>query len=182
MNREIGRFFRTFISEQHTKWAEYITIIATCINNVHHETTQETPVQLHFNCTPSREWKKFLSPIPSQKAEKTHEERIALAREHIYKKGIRRSEKINKKRYKYNVNDEALLRTPAVSSAEEKKIAKMFDLYTGYFIITKIVDEYTYILIDPNTGEERGMFHADVLKPYYQEGNLNIPIATIQKQ
>ena len=68
-------------------------------------------------------------------------------REYIIK-GARRCEKINKKRQqiiKYNLLDEVLLRTPATSSAEDKKIAKMFDLYTGYFIISKIVDEHTYI-------------------------------------
>ena len=96
-------------------------------------------------------------------------------REYIIK-GARRCEKINKKRQqiiKYNLLDEVLLRTPATSSAEDKKIAKMFDLYTGNFIISKIVDEHTYILIHPDTGEKRGMFHADLLKPYYRENDVN---------
>lgn len=57
VNRELGRYFRTFISNQHTNWANYIERIQTCINETVHESTVFTPVELHFNRKRVRMWK-----------------------------------------------------------------------------------------------------------------------------
>ena len=66
----------------------------------------------------------------------------------------------------YNVGDEVLLREKNVSDASEKKIAKLYDVWSGPYYIGKQVSEHTFILVDKETKVERGMFHASLFKRY----------------
>ena len=79
VNHDLGRFFRTITSDKHTKWAPYVPIIQSIINETHHATTEKTPWELHFQSEPERMWKKWL-PLP-EKESKSLEERIYLARD-----------------------------------------------------------------------------------------------------
>ena len=180
MNKEISRFFRTFVSDRHTNWAKYIDIISTCINKVHHETTQETLYQLQLGKKPTRMWQQYIYTDKTAK-EKTHEKRLALARERIKKRGSKRNQKINakiKKIVRYNLSDEVLLRTKAISSAIDKKIAKMFVLYTGPFVITKIVHEHTYILSYIDEKKKEVCFMENILNHIFERNEKHRTIKT----
>lgn len=59
-----------------------------------------------------------------------------------------------------------LLRVKNNSNKENKIFAKFLYIYQGPFIISKIVDQNTYILNYINNNDERGIFHGEHLKIY----------------
>ena len=62
--REIGRIFRIYCSEQHTKWASYVNFVQDCLNYTTHQSTGFTPYTLHFNKDPKE---RILSMFPRLK-------------------------------------------------------------------------------------------------------------------
>lgn len=44
--RELGRFIRTYCSNSHTKWSDYVSYIEWVLNNTVHESTGFTPQEL----------------------------------------------------------------------------------------------------------------------------------------
>ena len=62
IHRELSRFFRSVIGENHASWWTWITIIETCINGTtYYETTEYTPIELHLNKKPKRAWGNWLN-------------------------------------------------------------------------------------------------------------------------
>ena len=53
VNRELGKFFRILIKNNHTAWACYVPLIQEIINETCHDTTAFTPHELHFNLNPA---------------------------------------------------------------------------------------------------------------------------------
>ena len=93
MHRELGRFFRTLIADQHTKWATYVPTIQAIINETHHETTEKTPWELHFQTPPERIWRQWMQ-LPDKDTTPL-EERIFLARDTMHRKLKKRARKSN---------------------------------------------------------------------------------------
>ena len=56
-----------------------------------------------------------------------------------------------------------------VSNTATGRIAKFMALYEGPYKIRKQIARNTYILVNTNTNQERGQFHAMDLKPYRSE-------------
>lgn len=166
VNRELGRFFRTFVGNQHTNWPKFIPIIHTCINETMHESTEFTPIELHFNRQPERMWKNWIS-LEYVNQHPTHEEKIYLTRERLKKKGERRAERCNKNKTftELNLGDEVLVKANNVSDSQANQIAKFFAIYEGPYIVTRKVGEATYV-ISNNKGKERGRFHVSNMKRY----------------
>lgn len=170
VNRELGRFFRTFVKDKHSGWARYVNIIQNCINETHHETTEYTPVELHLNAKPTRCWKNWIR-VETMGTQPTHEEKLYLARERISKKRKTRADRINQKVKpldEFHPGQKVLLKANNVSDAENRQIAKFFMVYEGPYEIQNRVAANTYILRDLETKRERGQFHANDLKPYHQ--------------
>lgn len=166
VNRELGRFFRTFVGDKHTNWVNYINIIHKCINETTHETTEFTPLELHCGIKPERMWKKWISSEIND-FKQTQEEKIYLARERIKKKGERRSERWNKDRVftELQIGEEVLVKANNVSDSDQNKISKFFSIYEGPYVVKRKVGDATYLI----TGErekERGRFHISNLKKY----------------
>ena len=82
VNKELGRFFRTLIGENHGAWLRYLNLIQRCINETHHETTDVTPMELHLGMKPTRFWTNILG-VNLQNPTILHEKQIVLARERI---------------------------------------------------------------------------------------------------
>lgn len=59
INKELGRLFRTLIKIKHTEWFNNIPIIQNMLNEASHDTTQFTPIELHFDKKPTRFWTKL---------------------------------------------------------------------------------------------------------------------------
>ena len=91
-NKEIKRFFRTFISlknnNKHGAWMNYLKIIEKILNEIHHETTEMTPVELHKGIKSYHFWEKYFS---AEKEQIPHEKLIFLAKERIIRKRERRN-------------------------------------------------------------------------------------------
>lgn len=166
VNRELGRFFRTFVGENHRGWASYINVIHNCINETMHESTEMTPIELHCNIKPARVWKNWLK-VPIQDTELPYEEKIYLAHEKMTKKAEKRAVRHDKNKVfvSFNLGDEVLVKANNVSDSENSKIAKFFAIYEGPYILEKKVGESTYLLVTP-AGKERGKFHVANLKKY----------------
>lgn len=83
-NRELSRFFRSLLQDQHHKWVDYLEVIETCINHTHHETTGCIPQQLHTGEAPMKPWENLIY-IPKV-ATPEHEKLITFARENMRRK------------------------------------------------------------------------------------------------
>lgn len=165
VNREIGRFFRTFLTEKHTSWINWIRIIESCINEVHHDTTGFSPCEIHLKERPIRFWEEWLGKVIDKFS---HEQKIELVLKNIKQKGKRRADRFNSthKISRFKLGDLVLVKALNVSNAKEKKMAKLFDLYEGPYEIKQQVGEATFVLENPRTGQERGRFHVSMFKIY----------------
>lgn len=168
-NKEIKRFFRTFISikdnNKHGAWIIYVKIIEKIINEIHHETTELTPIELHKGIKPERFWQKYFS---LQNEQKSREKLLFLAKERIANKRYSRNSKINstRKLLEFSVGDLVLLKSAPISSSVDNTIACFFDIYEGPYTITKKFGITSYMLKYIDSEKERGMFHVNDLKPY----------------
>ena len=156
------------VQHKHTAWPNYLEVIENIMNEVHHTTTEFTPIELQLNKKPTRFWQKYIKSKNTD--ELRYNEKLFLAKTRIQNKREKMNEKINRNRniIKFNVGDKVLIKANNVSSKENKEISKFFDVFEGEYIIKKIVDDNTYILFDQNKNEERGMFHTENLRPFYQ--------------
>ena len=50
--RELGRIFRSYCADSHTKWARLMPFVQDCINITVHQSTGFTPDFFHFGTTP----------------------------------------------------------------------------------------------------------------------------------
>lgn len=168
VNRELGRFFRTFVSNKHTSWAKWVKVVENCMNETYHETIEYTPTEIHLNKKPERGWAKYLQPQENNHI--TYNEKLKLVRERIATKGKTRADRLNAKHTKhtnYDVEDLVLLKALNFSKSDEGRIDKFFALYEGPYKISRKVGEATYLLEDITTKQERGRFHGDNLRKYY---------------
>lgn len=170
-NRELGRFFRTFTSENHSGWGFYVKVIQEILNETIHDTTGFTPIELHLGKTPTRVWTKYLRSAVEHE-DPPLETKIALARERILKKGKKRAEKYNKKHAEFfttfEIGEEVLVKANAVSSLENKEIAKFFSLFEGPYVVQRKIGKNSYFLVDKLNERERGRFNVVSLRKYHR--------------
>jgi len=58
--RELGRFFRTYCSDQHTRWAKHVKIIEDILNVTTHSSTTYTPYEAHYGTCPQFKIKEII--------------------------------------------------------------------------------------------------------------------------
>ena len=81
INRELGRFFRTFTKENYAGWFEYVNIIQQILNETTHDITEYTPVELFLNIKPTRIWRNYIYKENFENIQdEPHERKIFLAR------------------------------------------------------------------------------------------------------
>lgn len=166
-NKEIKRFFRTLVDEKHGAWILYVKTIEQILNEVHHDTTEFTPLELHKNQKPSRFWFKFFPPRDDTFS---HEFKISLAKDRIFSKRKKNNDKINatRKLLSFKEDDLVLVKTAPQSSAEKNQIASFFNVYEGPYVIKKKLNPTTYELNHMDS-KYKGMFHVNDLKQYISE-------------
>ena len=98
VNRELGKFSRIFVKDNHTAWACYVPLIQEIINETCHDSTEMTPYELHFNKKPVRPWTKWIKKPAVQGKDKNHEEIIELAAGRIRKQGAARKKAHDERR------------------------------------------------------------------------------------
>lgn len=135
--REIGRLFRTYCSDKHTRWSKYVKQIQEWINLSTSSLTGYSPHELHYGENPIDKVRKLLE-FP-EGIEDSHLAKIEMAKLRIRKACEVRSES-QKSISKVNieVGQLVLLKVPHQSNKDDGKISKFFYLYFGPYRINRI--------------------------------------------
>ena len=167
IHRELSRFFRSLIGDNHGSSWSWIKIIGSCINETYHETTEFTPIELHLNKKPKRAWENWLN-FPRNNSKMNYKRKIELARENIFRKGKNRASKFNEAHRLITLKERDNVLVKAIIESDPKKeiLKKVLKIYEGPCEIKKQVRLGTYILWNPESKEERGIFHTQDLKIY----------------
>ena len=165
--RELSKFFRSLIGENHGSWWSWINIIESCMNETYHETTQFTPIELHLNKKPKRAWENWLN-FRQNSSKISYERKLKMAKDNISRKGKIRASKFDEAHRLTTLKEGDYVLVKAINELDPKhKILKKFlQIYEGPYEIIKEVRAGTYILWNPESKEERGMFHTQDLKIY----------------
>ena len=137
------------------------------MNETYHEATEFTPMELHLNKKPKRDWENF-SNFPPSNSKINYERKLELAKENISRQWKYRASKSNEAhRLTALKGGDYVLVTAVNESDPKRKILKKFlQIYEGPYKIKKQARSGTYILWNPESKEERGMFHTQDLKIY----------------
>ena len=171
VNKEIGRFFPTVTGHKHGGWAHWVPFVETCLNEIYHETTEFTPIELHLGTIPTHFWEKWLTPLV--KREIPLGTKIMLARDRIKKKRGTHAIKENTDAHgtRYRIGDLILANACNLSNAADNLIAKFLSLYEGPYVIDEQRGSSTFKLVNPNTRETRGVFYVSNFRLYLQNVN-----------
>jgi transposase InsO family protein len=166
--RELGKLFRVFCSEKHTKWSKFIPNIEQILNITVSQSTGYTPYQLQFDSDHQDKIKEIIK-YPANKTEDKNF-RIELAKERLAKNFHKRQKKQKgKSKVKLKINDLVLIRVPIQSSALDRVTQKFFHLFQGPYRITKIIGNNAYQLSEKDDPFKiKGTYNRANLRPYYQ--------------
>ena len=170
IQRELSRFFRSLVKENHSSWWSWIKIIKSCTNETHHDTAEFTPIELHFNKKPKRAWKNWLN-FPPYGPETDYEIKLELAKNNISENGLKRAAKFNKdhRLTALKEGDTVLVEAINESDPRRKILKKFLQIYEGPYQIKKQIRPGTFILWNPESKEERGIsvFFTDICRLFF---------------
>ena len=166
-NRELSRFFRTFLKTEHNQWVNWIEVIEGCINETYHESTGFIPMHLHTGLKPKKPWEHIIEG--HGKVQRNHEELIFLAQENMKRRRKKQSDKFNREHRMsiYSEGQLVLVKALNVSNPAAKQIAKFMPLYEGPYRVKKRVGKASYLLEFIREPRERGFFHTHNLRPFH---------------
>lgn len=168
VNRQLGNMFRIFASEQHSKWAKYVSLIENSINQTYQETIRMTPYQAQWQRKPERPWSKYMDQEMCMGEPQVDPQEIHLR---IKERSERRAKKLNSRGnlIKFQKGDKVLVKTNPISDATRKIISKFCALYEGPYEVVEKKGEATYVLANRrNQKEIRGIFNVRQLKRFYE--------------
>nr|CAI5850546.1 unnamed protein product [Callosobruchus analis] len=166
VNREIGRMLRAFCYEKHTKWAQYLGQIESCLNEVVHESTGFSPKFLHFGIQTNSRMCEFINPPPNSDARQELTSMWVLAHKKLMTKAERkRTKRQGGLEVVFKEGDAVLVRQHPLSSAEDSIIKKFCLLYEGPFWVSKVINPNCYEVTDSN-GLFAGRHNVKNLKKY----------------
>lgn len=172
VNRELARFYRTFLdTDSHKKWVSITPRIEAILNESYHDTIGMSPHEALKGKRPERFWNELI-PIHWRDPELEEQERINIIWERIKTKGEKRMERKNKNKenYLYKEGQMVLVKACNISNAASGRIAKFMALYEGPYRVQERTSLNTYVLHHPHNGKERGHYHAQDMKPYWING------------
>lgn len=169
INKELGRCLRTYCHDKHKSWVDYIPMLNTYLNEIPHDTTGFTPLEIHQKEKPTRFWEKYLKINKLEQEELGYKMKLRLVEKRIRNKANKRAEYFNKnhKLSSFNVSDLVLVKEKYQSDHIAGEMAKLFQLYSGPYIINNKLGNSTYELgyyLKPN--KIKGMYHIQDLKLY----------------
>lgn len=164
-NREIGRLLRTYCHNQHTKWPNCLEKIEEWMNKVRSEVTEMTPWEIIKGETPKQPLEDMINfPRPKQSKK---EDIIQLVASRIEEKARKReSKKKNQSNIIYEKGQSVLVRDHHLSNTDNKEIKKLFHMYNGPFIITKVISKNTLAVKNIHSGREE-LINVSEVRPYY---------------
>lgn len=164
--RELGRFFRTYCSENHTKWSDWVPYVEWVLNHTVHESTSFTPQELFLK-------ENRYSPIydlvefPPGREEDLNKKYV-LAREVQNTRALERKMRHDRRGINriFKIGELVLVRTHRLSSAVDQLIHKFFLLYDGPFVISAVRNRNAYTVNDPDTNRTIGTYNVIFLREY----------------
>ena len=145
--RELGRVFRTYVSNRHNAWFSKLGDIERWFNSTFHESVKCTPYEIQYGRKPTNELARMLGLVTGEEIGK--DVCIQLARDNLIKAGNKRRRQQKRVKFdSFEVGDQVLLRVPYPSSAVDKEIGKFFHLFQGPFKVVKRIGECAYSLTD----------------------------------
>lgn len=168
----LGQAFRTYCSQRHTTWIDWVKPIETWINHAVHDSTGCTPIELQLGTQPQFLVPKILGL--KQDGAVDMEWQVRLAQDKMRKASVQRG-KQQKRLYVdvFHTGDKVLLRIPGVSNAAKKEMGKMFDLYHGPYVIRRRIHENTYELSTVR-GKVKGKYNLRSLRRYHSANDPEV--------
>lgn len=165
-NREIGRLLRTYCHNQHRKWPIYLKQIEVWMNRVRSEVTETTPELLMTGNRSKHEIEKLIE-FPKQTTERNHQELVKWAAEKLKSKAEKREAKLRKKKWiKYTQGQLVLIKNHHLSNAQNNEIKKLFNIFEGPYIVSKVISDNTVSITNPTSKKETLINVAEIC-PYY---------------
>ena len=167
VNREIGRLFRAYCSNNHKSWAVLLPDIEKLYNNTYHDSTGYTPWEILYGLQTKLSCDKYLSKLESSKDIEAIRNKV---RENLKKTSSKRQNQYNKrhKLIQYNIGDWVKIRKYNRSHSYNKCISKFDLLYDGPYVIAAIPFQNVYTLMNPKTYVIKGNFNTIHLYKYYK--------------
>lgn len=171
-NREISKFLRIILQDlKHTSWYEKLPKVETILNEIYHDTTGATPIELQLGKRPTRFWKSWIPTTPDE-ALITRDQKLIWCRERIQKQGLHRISRHSQKESQvYTEGDLVLLKACNFSDKMLKQSSKFMAIYEGPYIIKRELGSASYLLSDPKTQRIRGEFHHQELRKFHKNTN-----------
>ena len=165
--RELGRFFRSFCTEKHSSWSDYVSRIENLMNITTHYSTRFPPKFLHYGLPVEDDIQKIIKYPSSENQKRNHV--LTLAKENLLKNfRKRKNQQKSITKIKLNVGDLVLLRVRHLSNALDKTTRKFFHLFEGPYKISKMLNNSnSFVLVEVNNENvEKGIYNQKNLRKY----------------
>lgn len=133
-------------------------------NNIIQESTGLTPVTLHFGKPADFDWTRRLCVVQKERLPE-HRVLIETAKKKMVAVAKRRS-RARKSHPTFNLGDLVLLKERPTSNFFSKETKKLFLIYSGPYVIQRVIQENAYELWCNKKQLVKGVFNADSLRPF----------------
>lgn len=169
VNKELGKFFRIYCHEQHSKWPEYVQFFEDAINSGYNETTGYTPEELDTGKKPVRFWRRYINIPATQNLPVPYECINRITKDRIIRKGRVRADRFDRqhKLQTFEKGETILLKANPVASSVENKMAKFYRLFVGPYVLGRRLGRHTFMVLDTERNRVVGKYHASSFRKYY---------------
>lgn len=165
--RELGRLLRTYCTNNHTTWPNFIPKIENLLNHIPHSSTRYAPVEVLFGGVVNTSTLALIRDRLPECVPKSLQQIISEVKLNLQKSAqIRKNSKLSHKDTLV-LNELVLLREFTVSNAEQRISAKLAPLYTGPYQVIGNPSPNVYTLLSVVDNKIKGNFNITNLKRYY---------------
>lgn len=177
-NRNLKASLIAYHSDSQTSWDQSLLWLQLAFNSAKHEAHQDTPFNLLFKFNPNSPltlaWHiNDLLPSSCQDIKSIWHK----ARSNLVKARKKYAKEYNKSRIPnpFKVNDLVWCQTHFLSSAVEKRAAKLMPRWSGPFLILDFLTPVTVALGSPSDRAFVKKVHISHLKPCFQQNDVSVP-------
>ena len=168
VNKELGRFYRTFCDNNHKKWPNILQQIEDCYNKAVHSSTGYTPREILWGKSTCHKLDKDLLLTPNKGNSVNEIRKKALINLQNQADIRKRSFDKTHRLINYKIGDWVKLKAISKSNKDKGEISKFSRLYEGPYVVGAVPYPNTYTLVYPDTGNIRGNHNAVNLSRYYR--------------
>lgn len=161
--KEVSKYLRILVHENHEQWEENLTQIEKFINNTPNTVTEQPPILLMKNIYPERPWVTEVS--------ENYNELLEQVGKRLYKNSertIKRRMKKIKNPTVFKKGDLVIVKALRVPNKGENKCARLQLPYEGPYLIENEQGVNSYILREQNNGKIRGIFNIEQIYKFYE--------------